>query len=80
MGMVWILFGTLIVAFGFFVLAFAQILSIEQRLRRLVVATESRLANVYGLRLTPPGDKSGEGNAPSAAADAAAQGAEGDEE
>lgn len=53
-GMAWILLGALLLAIAFFVVAFAQVLSIESRLRRLVVSTESRLALVYGLRLTPP--------------------------
>lgn len=76
MGMVWILLGTLIVAASFFVLAFAQILAIEVRLRRLVVATESRLANVYGLRLTPPGENAGGGTSPADVVEQAAKASE----
>lgn len=56
-GMAWILFGALLLAIAFFVVVFAQVLSIESRLRKLVVSTESRLALVYGLRLTPPDRK-----------------------
>lgn len=55
-GMAWILFGTLVVALLFFAVVFAQILSIESRLRKLVVSTESRIAVVFGLRLSPPGE------------------------
>jgi hypothetical protein len=55
-GMAWILLGALVVALLFFALVFAQILSIESRLRKLVVSTESRIAVVFGLRLSPPGE------------------------
>lgn len=56
-GMAWILFGTLVIVLVFFAVVFAQILSIESRLRKLVVATESRIAMVFGLRLSPPGEQ-----------------------
>lgn len=72
MGMVWILLGTLIVAASFFVLAFTQTMAVEARLRKLVVATESRMARVYGLKLRLPGQKppaeSGAAEEPDAAA------------
>lgn len=55
MAMVWILFGTLVLAGAFFIVSFAQVLGIESRLRRLVVETEGRLARTYNVRLVPPG-------------------------
>jgi hypothetical protein len=53
--LVWILFGTLVLAGAFFVVCFAQALGVEARLRRLVVETEGRIAHSYSLRLVPPG-------------------------
>jgi hypothetical protein len=55
MAMVWILFGTLVLAAAFFIVSFAQVLGIESRLRHLVVETEGRLARTYNVRLVPPG-------------------------
>jgi len=55
MAMVWILFGTLVLAGAFFIVSFAQVLGIESRLRHLVVETEGRLARTYNVRLVPPG-------------------------
>lgn len=55
MALVWILFGTLVLAGAFFVVCFAQALGVEARLRRLVVETEGRIAHSYSLRLVPPG-------------------------
>ena len=63
--MIWILLGTLILAGTFFVLALVQILSIEARLRHLVVETEERLSKVYKVQLIPPGRESPEGAAES---------------
>lgn len=57
MGVIWILLGALIIAAAFFVQAFAQVLSIESRLRHLVVETEERLVRVYKIRMIPPGWK-----------------------
>jgi len=53
--LVWILFGTLVLAGAFFVVCFAQALGVEARLRRLVVETEGRISHTYSLRLVPPG-------------------------
>lgn len=53
--MIWILLGTLILAGTFFVMALVQILSIESRLRHLVVETEEKIASRYKVRLLPPG-------------------------
>jgi hypothetical protein len=53
--LVWILFGTLVLAGAFFVVCFAQALGVEARLRRLVVETEGRISHSYSLRLVPPG-------------------------
>lgn len=55
MAMVWILFGTLVVAGAFFLVSFAQVLGIESRLRKLVIETEGRLSLVYNVKLVPPG-------------------------
>jgi len=79
--MVWILFGTLVLAGAFFVVAFAQVLGIESRLRHLVVDTEGRLARTYNVRLVPPG-MSAEAAAPvkKTAASAPAPAEEPDEE
>lgn len=55
MAMVWILFGTVVLAGAFFIVSFAQVLGIESRLRHLVVGTEGRLARTYNVRLVPPG-------------------------
>ena len=61
--MIWILLGTLILAGTFFVMALVQILSIESRLRHLVVETEGRVASRYKVRLLPPGASLPEGAA-----------------
>lgn len=53
--MIWILLGALILAGTFFVMALVQVLSIESRLRHLVVETEEWIASRYKVRLVPPG-------------------------
>lgn len=64
MAMVWILFGTLVLAGAFFIVSFAQVLGIESRLRHLVVETEGRLARTYNVRLVPPGTAAPTGTEP----------------
>lgn len=61
--MIWILLGTLILAGTFFVMALVQILSIESRLRHLVVETEERISSRYKVLLLPPGASIPEGAA-----------------
>lgn len=72
MALVWILFGTLVLAGAFFVVCFAQALGVEARLRRLVVETEGRIAHSYSLRLVPPGHSAESGAATKGRSKAAA--------
>lgn len=53
--MVWILLGTLVVSVVFFLMVFRQVSRAEERLRTLVVQTESRISRKYGAKLVIPG-------------------------
>lgn len=53
--MVWILLGTLLVSIVFFLMVFRQVSRTEERLRNLVVQTESRISKKYGAKLVVPG-------------------------
>lgn len=53
--MVWILLATLVVSIAFFLVVFRQVSRTEERLRKLVVQTESRISKKYGAKLVPPG-------------------------
>jgi len=53
--LVWILLATLVVSITFFLMVFRQVSRTEERLRMLVVKTESRISRKYGAKLVPPG-------------------------
>jgi hypothetical protein len=53
--LVWILLATLVVSIAFFLIVFRQVSRTEERLRMLVVKTESRISKKYGAKLVPPG-------------------------
>lgn len=53
--MVWILLATLVVSIAFFLMVFRQVSRTEERLRHLVISTESRISKKYGAKLVPPG-------------------------
>jgi hypothetical protein len=53
--LVWILLATLVVSIAFFLMVFRQVSRTEERLRKLVVQTESRISRKYGAKLVPPG-------------------------
>ncbi len=53
--MVWILLGTLVVSVAFFLTIFRQVSRTEERLRLMVVRTESKISQKYGAKLVPPG-------------------------
>jgi len=54
--MAWILFGALLLSAAFFLMVLRQVLRSEERLRLLVVRTESRISKRYHAKLVPPAD------------------------
>ncbi len=52
--MAWILLGALVLSATFFLMVFRQILRTEERLRTLVLHTETRISKRYGAKLIPP--------------------------
>ena len=52
--MAWILFGALLLSAAFFLMVLRQILRTEERLRLLVLDTETRISKRYRARLIPP--------------------------
>jgi hypothetical protein len=54
--MAWILLGALLLSAAFFLMILRQVLRSEERLRRLVVHTESRISKRYHAKLVPPAD------------------------
>jgi Mg2+/citrate symporter len=63
--MAWILLGALIVSGIFFLMVLKQVLGTEERLRLLVVESETRISKRYNAKLVPPGSEQGEqGEAP----------------
>jgi hypothetical protein len=53
----WILFGALLLSAAFFLMVLRQILRTEERLRHLVLETETRISKRYRTKLIPPQDK-----------------------
>jgi hypothetical protein len=58
--MAWILFGALLLSAIFFLMILRQVLRSEERLRKLVVHTESRISKRYHAKLVPPSDPGAE--------------------
>ncbi|HXP91281.1 MAG TPA: hypothetical protein VN931_10165 [Fibrobacteria bacterium] len=54
--MAWILFGALLLSAAFFLMILRQVLRSEERLRKLVLHTESRISKRYHAKLVPPAD------------------------
>ena len=54
--MAWILFGALLLSAIFFLMILRQVLRSEERLRKLVLHTESRISKRYHAKLVPPAD------------------------
>ena len=52
--MAWILFGALLLSAAFFLMVLRQILRTEERLRKLVLDTETRISKRYRAKLIPP--------------------------
>ena len=52
--MAWILFGALLLSAAFFLMILRQILRTEERLRLLVMDTETRISKRYRTKLIPP--------------------------
>jgi len=52
--MAWILFGALLLSAAFFLMILRQILRTEERLRLLVMDTETRISKRYKTKLIPP--------------------------
>ena len=52
--MAWILLGALLLSATFFLMVFRQILRTEERLRHLVMDTETRISKRYRAKLIPP--------------------------
>ncbi|HNY30491.1 MAG TPA: hypothetical protein PKO15_06355 [Fibrobacteria bacterium] len=59
--MAWIVLGALIVSAAFYLMVLRQVLRCEERLRAMVVSTESAMARRYKAKLVAPPSQDEEG-------------------